>query len=154
MDIKTETLIILMEECGEVIQECSKILRFGNDSEKLHKELGDLLCMIRMTESNLGLNMNDTQQYSHDKWVKLQSWSKIVKPVSQFMFFQYKHRDYEYWDDVDVMDDNQKLWHYLVKDDVVYYELDDVLGPYRKPTRDDIDDVIHYIEMKQGMKNV
>lgn len=81
MDIQKETLIILMEECGEVIQECSKILRFGNDSEKLHKELGDLLCMIRMTESNLGLNMNDTQQYSHDKWVKLQSWSKIVKPV-------------------------------------------------------------------------
>lgn len=70
------------------------------------------------------------------------------------MFFQYKHGDYEYWDDVDVMDDNQKLWHYLVKDGVVYYELDDVLGPYRKPTRDDIDDVIHYIEMKQGMKNV
>ena len=83
MDIKTETLIILMEECGEVIQECSKILRFGNDSGKLHKELGDLLCMIRMTESNLGLDMNDTQQYSHDKWVKLKQWSNISSGSSK-----------------------------------------------------------------------
>ena len=82
MDNKTETLIILMEECGEVIQEASKILRFGNDTNNLHKELGDLLCMIRMTESNLGLDMNDTQQYSHDKWVKLKRWSNIAQPRS------------------------------------------------------------------------
>ena len=83
MDNKTETLVILMEECGEVIQECSKILRFGNDTNKLHKELGDLLCMIRMTESNLGLDMNDTQQYSHDKWVKLKQWSGITSGSSK-----------------------------------------------------------------------
>lgn len=81
MDIKTETLIILMEECGEVIQECSKILRFGNDSEKLHKELGDLFCMIKLTEDNLGLDFENTYKYSDDKYQKLQSWSKIVKPV-------------------------------------------------------------------------
>ena len=81
MDIKTETLIILMEECGEVIQECSKILRFGNDSEKLHKELGDLFCMIKLTENNLELDFEDTYSYSDDKYKKLQSWSKIVKPV-------------------------------------------------------------------------
>ena len=70
------------------------------------------------------------------------------------MFFQYEHNGYEYWDDEDVTDDNRKLWHYLVKDGVTYDELDYVCGPYRKPSRDDIDDVIHYIEMKQGMKNV
>ena len=81
MDIKTETLIILMEECGEVIQECSKILRFGNDSEKLHKELGDLFCMIKLTEDNLGLDFENTYRYSDDKYQKLQSWSKIVQPV-------------------------------------------------------------------------
>ena len=83
MNNKTETLIILMEECGEVIQEASKILRFGNDTNNLHKELGDLLCMIRMTESNLGLDMNDTQQYSHDKWVKLKQWSNISSGSSK-----------------------------------------------------------------------
>ena len=78
MDIKTETLVILMEECGEVIQECSKILRFGNDAEKLHKELGDLFCMIKLTEDNLNLDFNKTFEYSTNKYNKLkngQIWS-------------------------------------------------------------------------------
>ena len=78
MDIKTETLVILMEECGEVIQECSKILRFGNDSDKLHKELGDLICMIKLTEDNLNLDFNKTFEYSSDKYQKLKSWSNLV----------------------------------------------------------------------------
>ena len=82
MDKKTETLVILMEECGEVIQECSKILRFGNGDEKmterLHKELGDLFCMIKLTEDNLGLDFNKTFGYSNDKYQKLKSWSNLV----------------------------------------------------------------------------
>ena len=68
------------------------------------------------------------------------------------MFFQFKHGDYEYWNDEDITEDNRKLWHYLVKDGVIYDELDNVLGPYRKPKRVDIEDVIAYIEMKKGMK--
>ena len=82
MDKKTETLVILMEECGEVIQECSKILRFGNGDEKmterLHKELGDLFCMIKLTEDNLNLDFNKTFEYSTDKYNKLKSWSNLV----------------------------------------------------------------------------
>ena len=81
MDNKTETLVILMEECGEVIQEASKIIRFGNDPEKLHKELGDLICMIKLTEDNLKLDFDKTFGYSNDKYQKLKSWSSIVKPV-------------------------------------------------------------------------
>lgn len=67
-----------MEECGEVIQECSKILRFGNDADKLHKELGDLICMIKLTEDNLNLDFNKTFEYSTDKYNKLRSWSNLV----------------------------------------------------------------------------
>ena len=81
-DVKKETLVILMEECGEVIQECSKILRFGNGDEKmterLHKELGDLICMIKLTEDNLNLDFNKTFEYSTDKYNKLRSWSNLV----------------------------------------------------------------------------
>ena len=77
-DVKKETLVILMEECGEVIQECSKILRFGNDAEKLHKELGDLFCMIKLTEDNLNLDFNKTFEYSTNKYNKLKSWSNLV----------------------------------------------------------------------------
>lgn len=55
MNKTQETLVITMEECGEVIQECSKMLRFGHkDSEeqttdkveRLSKEVGDLMLMI------------------------------------------------------------------------------------------------------------
>ena len=86
-DKKTETLVILMEECGEVIQECSKILRFGalsswqsklSHQEQLHKELGDLLCMIRLTEKNLEMELTKTQEYSNDKYLKLKKFSKIT----------------------------------------------------------------------------
>ena len=46
---KQQLLSITMEECGELTQVCSKILRFGFDQEKkedLIKEAGDVLCMI------------------------------------------------------------------------------------------------------------
>lgn len=56
MDSKhREILIIAQEEAAEVIQEISKIFRFGIDSQhqdgmshrvKLEDELGDFLCMI------------------------------------------------------------------------------------------------------------
>lgn len=55
MNKTQEALVITMEECGEVIQECSKMLRFGhkdsNDQatdkiERLSKEVGDLFLMI------------------------------------------------------------------------------------------------------------
>ena len=48
-DSATELLTILQEECAEVIQEASKIKRFGQTSEntdRLAKEVGDLVCMI------------------------------------------------------------------------------------------------------------
>ena len=94
MDKKTETLVILMEECGEVIQECSKILRFGNGDEKmterLHKELGDLFCMIKLTEDNLGLDFNKTFGYSNDKYQKLKRSSNLVVGNSGRKFNGYE----------------------------------------------------------------
>ena len=47
--IKTEALIILMEECGELIQSCSKIIRTNNSSvyrKQLQDEIGDVLTLI------------------------------------------------------------------------------------------------------------
>ena len=46
--IKTEALIILMEECGELIQSCSKIIRTNNSSvyrKQLQDEIGDVLTL-------------------------------------------------------------------------------------------------------------
>ena len=52
-----EILTILAEECGEVVQRCTKILRFGltvnpwngkHNREQLESELGDVAAMLRM----------------------------------------------------------------------------------------------------------
>lgn len=52
-------LVIMMEECGEIVQGASKILRFGHNSyhpgsnetneEHVLKEINDLLAVIEMT---------------------------------------------------------------------------------------------------------
>ncbi len=53
MNKTEELMVITMEECGEVIQACSKILRHSQNPDKLSKwheslieEVGDVLCMF------------------------------------------------------------------------------------------------------------
>ena len=44
-------LIVAMEECGELIQACSKVYRHGNkkeDKKLLSEEIGDVLAMISL----------------------------------------------------------------------------------------------------------
>lgn len=48
--VKNEILLILQEECAEVIQAVSKIKRFGmeNNFEQFEQEVADVLCMINL----------------------------------------------------------------------------------------------------------
>ena len=78
VDKKEEALIILMEECGEVIQECSKILRFGNDASKLTKELGDLQYMINLTANHLGIDIVKIGVHANEKREKLKKYSNLI----------------------------------------------------------------------------
>ena len=49
MKIRDEILTILMEECAETSIECSKVIRFNIDNtERLEKELGDVLMMVEL----------------------------------------------------------------------------------------------------------
>ena len=44
-----EALVCLAEECGELIKECMKIVRFGESPEaiaRLEQEAGDVLCLM------------------------------------------------------------------------------------------------------------
>ena len=78
-------MVITMEECGELIQACSKLLRHENDKEKsqkwlasLEEEAGDVLCMLKvLEESNIisWQNIEDRVQYKREK---LKKWSKIL----------------------------------------------------------------------------
>ena len=67
-----------MEECGEVIQESSKIMRFGNDASKLAKELGDLQFMINLTANHFGIDSVSIGVYANEKREKLKKYSDLI----------------------------------------------------------------------------
>jgi NTP pyrophosphatase (non-canonical NTP hydrolase) len=94
MENKTrETLIILQEECAEVIQAASKIFRFGFEScyptedspttkECLTMELGQLLCMVALLVDQKVVDETELMNYMELKKKKLEKWSSIFKDAS------------------------------------------------------------------------
>ena len=83
-----EILIILQEECAEVIQEASKIFRFGFEScyptddsatsrERLTLELGQVLCMIGLLVERNVVDENAMLTAMEAKKIKLKKWSTI-----------------------------------------------------------------------------
>ena len=78
-NMKDELMTITMEECGEVIQACSKVLRFPGDqsSEMLKKELGDLYCMIEICVEKKMLTYTDLVDGARAKRIKLKEWSNL-----------------------------------------------------------------------------
>ncbi len=77
--MKDELMTITMEECGEVIQACSKVIRFPGEqsTEMLKKELGDLYCMIEIMIEKQMLTYTDLVQGSKAKRDKLKVWSNL-----------------------------------------------------------------------------
>ena len=62
MDKQTEALVITMEECGELTQACSKVIRTNQKEEymrELTKEVGDVMCMIDLLVQNNLVDEND-----------------------------------------------------------------------------------------------
>lgn len=83
-----EILIILQEECAEVIVEISKCFRFGPDQmmegvdvtniQRLQKELGDLQAMIELLiKQKVGVTANGLAEARKAKFEKLKVWSNI-----------------------------------------------------------------------------
>ena len=80
MNVK-ETLTILSEESAEVIQACSKLIRFGPYDEdniaELEKELGDVMAMIMILDYYGYITIDNIQQNIEPKLKKLKKYSKI-----------------------------------------------------------------------------
>lgn len=85
-DKQREILVITQEECAEVIQEISKIFRFGISEahkegmlhqEKLETEVGDLLCMISLMTQHGLIRSDKVTTAIENKQTKLKQWSKI-----------------------------------------------------------------------------
>ena len=80
MNVK-ETLTILSEECAEVIQANSKLIRFGPyDDDNIHeleKELGDVMAMILILEYYGYVKLDNITDNIIPKLQKLKKYSKI-----------------------------------------------------------------------------
>ena len=79
IETRHELLVILMEECGELIQECSKLIRRGEyESEDFTQEVGDVLALIDLAHKYDMFSYNDTDERYEEKMNKLRKWSSLL----------------------------------------------------------------------------
>jgi len=80
-------MCITMEECGELTQSCSKIMRkyetldlIEEDKRvKLVEELGDVFCMMELMVEHGITDWIELQNRADVKLEKLRKWSTLVK---------------------------------------------------------------------------
>lgn len=87
-----ELMVITMEECGELIQRCSKTIRKFDTIEqaledttvgsvnriKLLEEVGDVQCMIDLMIEHGLLTQDEIDARIDEKREKLKTWSKLI----------------------------------------------------------------------------
>ena len=86
-----QLMAITAEECGELTQECMKIMRkytFKQQMEakwldKLHEEAGDVYCMIDLLVEHGILNEDKIYARSEIKREKLKKWSNLVNDENE-----------------------------------------------------------------------
>ena len=82
-----QLMIITAEECGELTQRCSKIVRKYSTSDqieedqraKLLEEAGDVLCMIELMVENNILTNEELGARVNVKRDKLKVWSDLIE---------------------------------------------------------------------------
>tara|TARA_B100001057_G_scaffold114157_1_gene112477 strand:+ start:1324 stop:1608 length:285 start_codon:yes stop_codon:yes gene_type:complete len=83
LDARQQLLVITMEECGELIQACSKALRRGelfqySDSEQnLKEEVGDVYTMLDLLVEWDVLSWTEIEERRNKKRKKLSKWSNL-----------------------------------------------------------------------------
>jgi NTP pyrophosphatase (non-canonical NTP hydrolase) len=88
-DLQHEILLVLQEECAEVIQAISKQFRFGADSTfngksnqlRLEEELGDLLQMVELLLDQEMIDIDSVHVAMAKKKAALGIWSTHIKGI-------------------------------------------------------------------------
>ena len=79
MTKKEELMVITMEECGELIQECSKAIRMKDyDREELKEELSDVMCKLEIIIEYGIITRQELSNGANLKKMKLLKWSKLL----------------------------------------------------------------------------
>ena len=81
MNKREEALVITMEECGELIQACSKVIRTKEDTKyirNLQDEIGDVMCMIQLLIEKDLVNQAELNKRIVEKREKLKTFSTLT----------------------------------------------------------------------------
>ena len=75
-----QLMVITMEECGELNQECSKSMRRNDENHKaLKDEIGDVYCMIQLCKDYGIIDQNMLNERVRYKKAKLKKWSNLIQ---------------------------------------------------------------------------
>lgn len=83
LDARQQLLVVTMEECGELVQSCSKLLRrqeLYSDSKyikNLKDEIGDVYTMIDLMVEWDVLSWTEIEKRREKKRNKLSKWSEL-----------------------------------------------------------------------------
>ena len=75
---RIELLAIMAEECGELTQECMKIIRFGKENDNITKEAGDVMSMIQLLIEKDLVNQAELNKRIVEKREKLKTFSSLT----------------------------------------------------------------------------
>ena len=84
LDQRQQLMVVTMEECGELVQACSKILRrqelYADTKyvQNLKDEIGDVYTMINLLVEHDVVSWTDLEERVNYKKIKLKQWSDIV----------------------------------------------------------------------------
>ena len=80
-DALLQLMVITMEECGELIQACSKAIRKDNhrDNQLLKEEIGDVYAMIQLLVKFDIVSWDELDERVKVKNKKLSKWSELIE---------------------------------------------------------------------------
>ena len=75
-----QLMVITMEECGELIQACSKAIRKDNhrDNQLLKEEIGDVYAMLQLLVKFDIVSWEELDERVKVKNKKLSKWSELI----------------------------------------------------------------------------
>ena len=76
-----QLMVISIEECGELIQACSKAIRKDNhrDNQLLKEEIGDVYAMIQLLVKFDIVSWDELDERVKVKNKKLSKWSELIE---------------------------------------------------------------------------
>ena len=79
-DALLQLMVITMEECGELVQACSKAIRKDNhrDNQLLKEEIGDVYAMIQLLAKFDIVSWDELDERVKVKNKKLSKWSELI----------------------------------------------------------------------------